>query len=76
LTFALLLCRIHLRGQPQQSSLDAEFQFFLRGKEGMLSSTPPALEGLNHEQVEAMSRLSTRYVKNIHNYQSNMPVIT
>nr|CAD7423028.1 unnamed protein product [Timema monikensis] len=60
LTFALLLCRIHLKGVPSEVSLDQEFTFFLRGKEGMLTSKPPSMEGLNTEQLEALFRLSTR----------------
>ncbi|XP_067011460.2 dynein heavy chain, cytoplasmic isoform X2 [Anabrus simplex] len=60
LTFSLLLCRIHLKGVPSEPNLDAEFNFFLRGKEGVLASKAPTLEGLNTEQLEAMYRLSTR----------------
>ncbi|KAK7789348.1 hypothetical protein R5R35_002380 [Gryllus longicercus] len=60
LTFALLLCRIHLKGVPSEPSLDAEFNFFLRGREGMLTQRPPTMEGLNNEQLEALFRLSTR----------------
>ncbi|XP_034246586.1 dynein heavy chain, cytoplasmic-like isoform X2 [Thrips palmi] len=60
LTFAILLCRIHLKGVPNEASLDSEFTFFLRGKEGMLNSSPPAIEGLNQEQIEAVVRLSSR----------------
>jgi dynein heavy chain 1 len=62
LTFELLLCRIHLKGVPNQPSLDQEFTFFLRGKEGMLTSKPPSMEGLSQEQLEALFRMSTRYV--------------
>lgn len=61
LTFALLLCRIHMKGAPSQPNLDQEFAFFLRGKEGMLTSRPPTMEGLNQEQLEALFRMSTRY---------------
>lgn len=61
LTFALLLCRIHMKGVPNQPNLDQEFTFFLRGKEGMLTSKPPTMEGLNQEQLEALFRMSTRY---------------
>ncbi|KAK3912297.1 Dynein heavy chain, cytoplasmic [Frankliniella fusca] len=60
LTFAILLCRIHLKGVLTEASLDTEFTFFLRGKEGMMNSSPPAVEGLNQEQIEAMVRLSSR----------------
>jgi dynein heavy chain 1 len=62
LTFALLLCRIHMKGAPNQPNLDQEFTFFLRGKEGMLTSKPPTMEGLNQEQLEALFRMSTRFV--------------
>ena len=61
LTFALLLCRIHVKGVPNQPSLDQEFAFFLRGKEGMLTSKPPTMEGLSQDQLEALFRMSTRY---------------
>lgn len=60
LTFALLLCRIHMKGVPSQPSLDQEFAFFLRGKEGMLTSKPPTMEGLSQDQLEALFRVSTR----------------
>lgn len=60
LTLALLLCKIHLKGVHNEPNLDAEFQFFLRGKEGMLNAKPPNVEGLTQEQLEAMSRLSTK----------------
>ena len=39
LTFAVLLCRIHLRGLTHEPHLDAEFQHFLRGKEGLINNT-------------------------------------
>lgn len=38
LTFAILLCRIHLRGLNGEPSLDTEFQHFLRGKDGFLNN--------------------------------------
>ncbi|XP_044265029.1 dynein heavy chain, cytoplasmic isoform X6 [Tribolium madens] len=61
LTFAILLCRIHLKGVPTEPNLDQEFNFFLRGKEGVFNmSTGPSIEGLNSEQQEAMMRLSSR----------------
>ena len=44
LTFAILLCRIHLRGLAGESNLDAEFQYFLRAKDGFISnSTLPGI---------------------------------
>ena len=61
LIFSLLLCRIHMKGMPNQPSLDQEFAFFLRGKEGMLTSKPPTMEGLSQDQLEALFRMSTRY---------------
>lgn len=60
LTLALLLCKIHLKGVHNEPSLDAEFQFFLRGKEGMLNAKPSSVDGLNQDQLDAMLRLSTR----------------
>ncbi len=39
LTFAVLLCRIHLRGLNGEPKLDAEFQHFLRGKDGLINKT-------------------------------------
>ena len=38
ITFAILLCRIHLRGLNAEPHLDAEFQHFLRGKDGFLNN--------------------------------------
>lgn len=65
LTLAILLCRISLKGSPIGNILDSEFQFFLRGKEGVLSSNNSSgqqgsLSSLNQEQIEAMIRLSHR----------------
>jgi hypothetical protein len=50
-----------MKGVPNQPSLDQEFAFFLRGKEGMLTSKPPMMEGLSQDQLEALFRMSTRY---------------
>ncbi|GJQ76160.1 hypothetical protein Trydic_g1905 [Trypoxylus dichotomus] len=61
LTFALLLCRIHLKGIPSEPNLDQEFSFFLRGKEGVFNSSNIIYaEGLSSEQQEALTRLSNR----------------
>ncbi|XP_011314571.1 dynein heavy chain, cytoplasmic isoform X1 [Fopius arisanus] len=60
LTFALLLCRIHLKGISTESSYDQEFTFFLRGKEGVLNVRGPMIQCLSSEQQEAMLRLSLR----------------
>lgn len=62
LTLGILLCRIYLKGVLNESNLDAEFQFFLRGKEGVLNTRPPNVEGLSQEQLDAMMRLATKYV--------------
>lgn len=60
LTFALLLCRIHLKGIVGESTYDSEFAFFLRGKEGLLNVRAPQMQNLSSEQQEAMTRLSIR----------------
>lgn len=60
LTFAILLCRIHLKGIPTESTYDSEFTFFLRGKEGVLNIRSPPVPNLSSEQQEAMMRLSIR----------------
>lgn len=60
LTLAILMCRIHLKGVPSEASLDEEFLFFLRGKEGIMDVKPPAIEGLSLEQLEAVWRVSTK----------------
>ncbi|RZC33924.1 Dynein heavy, DHC N2, AAA 9 and/or MT domain containing protein [Asbolus verrucosus] len=61
LTFAILLCRIHLKGVPTEPNLDQEFNFFLRGKEGVFNMiSMPLIDGLNSEQQEAMMRLASR----------------
>ncbi|OXU20057.1 hypothetical protein TSAR_001625, partial [Trichomalopsis sarcophagae] len=60
LTFALLLCRIHLKGIASGVTYDNEFTFFLRGKEGVLNVRIPPIPNLSSEQQEALVRLSTR----------------
>ena len=60
LTFALLLCRIHLKGISSGIMYDNEFTFFLRGKEGVLNVRIPPMSNLSSEQQEALMRLSTR----------------
>lgn len=63
LTFALLLCRIHLKGVPTEPNLDQEFNFFLRGKEGVVNvASVGHVESLNHDELEALARLSSRLV--------------
>ncbi|XP_075232643.1 dynein heavy chain, cytoplasmic isoform X3 [Lycorma delicatula] len=75
LTLAILLCRIHLKGVPSEPSLDQEFQFFLRGKEGVLNARAPAIGGLSQEQLDAMLRLTTRLstFKNLTKKIQDMP---
>lgn len=58
LTFAILLCKIHLKGTSEQN-LDAEFNFFLRNREGLLANQQP-IEGLSSEQIESVNRLAIR----------------
>ena len=63
LTFAILLCRIHLRGLNGEPHLDAEFQHFLRGKDGFLNNASlPGLEslGLGSEEIDGLARLSLK----------------
>lgn len=61
LTFAILLCRIHLKGVASELNLDQEFNFFLRGKEGVFTtSSAPSVDGLTGEQQEAVTRLALR----------------
>ncbi|XP_074099131.1 dynein heavy chain, cytoplasmic isoform X3 [Cotesia typhae] len=60
MTFALLLCRIHLKGIVSESTYDPEFTFFLRGKEGVMNVRGPLIPNLTSEQQEAMLRLSLR----------------
>ncbi|XP_052742503.1 dynein heavy chain, cytoplasmic isoform X1 [Bicyclus anynana] len=61
LTFALLLCRIQLKGTGAEDTLDQQFGVFLRGREGHVASTPQ-LESLTQQQHEAAARLSSRLV--------------
>lgn len=60
LTFALLLCRIHLKGTGAEDILDQQFAVFLRGKEGFVSHTTPH-EALTSQQHQAAARLSSRF---------------
>lgn len=61
LTFAILLCRIYLKGLPSEPNLDQEFNFFLRGKEGVFQNAKAIVcDGLSSEQQEALLRLSSR----------------
>ncbi|GAB6020623.1 Dynein heavy chain, cytoplasmic [Chamberlinius hualienensis] len=57
--FAVLLCRINLRGRLNEPSYDAEFHHFLQGREVVpLDKNAPTVEGLTAEQREAMVFLS------------------
>lgn len=58
LTFAILLCKIHLKGVAE-TNLDAEFNFFLRSREGLMGNQQQ-VDGLGAEQVESVNRLATR----------------
>ncbi|XP_055846761.1 dynein heavy chain, cytoplasmic isoform X3 [Episyrphus balteatus] len=58
LTFALLMCKIHLKG-TSEANLDSEFNFFLRSREGLLLN-PTTVDGLSSEQIESVNRLATR----------------
>lgn len=58
LTFAILLCKIHLKG-TSEPNLDTEFNFFLRSREGLLVQQQP-IDGLSAEQVESVNRLAIR----------------
>uniref|UniRef100_A0A146KZ76 Dynein heavy chain, cytoplasmic n=1 Tax=Lygus hesperus TaxID=30085 RepID=A0A146KZ76_LYGHE len=60
LTLAILLCRIHLKGLPNEDPLDTEFHYFLRAKEGIVTLQEAPIDGLSSEQMEAMSRLASR----------------
>lgn len=63
LTFAILLARIYLRGLNSEPHLDVEFQHFLKGKDGYLSSSTLAgLEALalSQEEVAALARLAAK----------------
>ena len=64
LTLALLLTRIRLRGATGPSGdLDAEFDFLIRGKEGIVTQKPANRTGLTDEQAENMLRLAQRWVQ-------------
>lgn len=60
LLFAILLARIHLKGLTSESLYDAEFQFMLRDKEGLLNTATSAIAGLTPEQSQGMVRLATK----------------
>ncbi|KAL5291956.1 DYNC1H1 family protein [Megaselia abdita] len=59
LTFALLMCKIHLKNTASDQNLDQEFNFFLRSREGILSNSV-FIDGLSSEQIESVNRLAKR----------------
>ncbi|CAH0758045.1 unnamed protein product [Diatraea saccharalis] len=61
LTFALLLCRIQLKGIGAADTLEQPFAVFLRGKEGFVSHAPPS-DHLTPQQHAAAARLASRLV--------------
>lgn len=59
ITFAVQLCRIHLQGLANEPSYDKEFNYFMRGEEGILTSqSPESIKGLSPQQVINMMSLS------------------
>lgn len=59
IVFALLLCKIHLRGFSAEPNFENEFDHFLRGKEGILPGQPTISSPLlNAEQLENGTALS------------------
>ncbi|XP_053612057.1 dynein heavy chain, cytoplasmic isoform X5 [Plodia interpunctella] len=59
LTFALLLCRIQLKGVGAEDNLDRSFAVFLAGKDGYVAAAQPA-DQLTPHQHDAAARLATR----------------
>ncbi|KAK3755600.1 hypothetical protein QZH41_017589, partial [Actinostola sp. cb2023] len=58
MTFAILLCRIFLRGHPSEKEYEEEFSMFMRGSETVSSSKPKQLQGFTPEQATALTRLT------------------
>ncbi|KFM80266.1 Dynein heavy chain, cytoplasmic, partial [Stegodyphus mimosarum] len=59
LIFALLLCKIYLKGLSSEPNFEHEFNHFLRGREGILPGQPTIhLPGLNPDQLEGATALS------------------
>lgn len=59
IVFALLLCKIHLRGFSGEPNFESEFDHFLRGKEGVLpGQSTIASNVLTAEQLESCSTLT------------------
>lgn len=59
LTFAILLCKIHLKG-TSDTNLNAEYNFFLRSREGLMANQQP-MDGLSLEHIESVNRLSSQF---------------
>lgn len=59
LTFALLLCRIQLKGTGAEDTLEQQFGVFLRGREGFVADSAP-LDALSPQQHDAAARLGSR----------------
>ncbi|KAK3093975.1 hypothetical protein FSP39_022394 [Pinctada imbricata] len=67
ITFAIQLCRIHLKGMQSESTYDSEFNMFLRSQEAMLGEKASlGIKGLSQQQEAGVLRLQkTRSFKNI-----------
>ncbi|XP_040576126.1 dynein heavy chain, cytoplasmic [Lepeophtheirus salmonis] len=59
IVFAILLCRIYLRGLSSENSLENEFYFLLRGKEAV--SAKEKIQSLTEDQSQAVRALMTRF---------------
>ncbi|XP_018494643.2 dynein heavy chain, cytoplasmic [Galendromus occidentalis] len=57
LAFAILLCKIHLKGFSNEPHFDNLFNHFLRGREGMLGKGSINFQGFTTEQQEGASAL-------------------
>ncbi|KAG8185039.1 hypothetical protein JTE90_017062 [Oedothorax gibbosus] len=59
LIFALLLCKIYLKGLSSEPNFEHEFNHLLRGREGILPGQPTIhYPGLNPDQLEGATALS------------------
>lgn len=72
--FALLLCKIHLKGFAAEPNFEFEFDYFLKGDKNTMSANPSAtslikIDFLSHEQCENITSLSKLDAfKNIENF--------
>ena len=59
IVFALLLCKIHVRGFSGEPNFETEFDHFLRGKEGVLpgQNAMSKVKSLTADQIESCSAL-------------------